>query len=93
LVLADLMKGTGRFNLSLGALATVQGLGAALSSVVAGFIVVKAGYSFAFLLLAVVATGALLLFFFCMPETKNLSSNQGAEPGVRPGFASGARAE
>lgn len=93
LVLADLMKGTGRFNLSLGALATVQGLGVALSSVVGGFIVAKAGYTVAFLSLAVVAAEALLLFFFLMPETKNLGSDEAAEADVPPGFANGVRAE
>src|SRR5947209_836019 len=55
LVLADLMRGTGRYNLSLGAVATVHGIGASLSNTVAGLIVVSAGYSIAFLTLAGVA--------------------------------------
>jgi hypothetical protein len=49
------MRGTGRYNVSLGAVATVQGVGASLSNTVAGMIVVHAGYSAAFLTLAAVA--------------------------------------
>jgi MFS family permease len=69
LVVADLMRGTGRYNVSLGAIATVQGIGASLSNSVAGLIVVKAGYSTAFLALAAVALIALLIFLVAMPET------------------------
>jgi MFS family permease len=69
LVVADLMRGTGRHNVSLGAVATVQGIGASLSNTVAGLIVVNAGYSAAFLTLAAVALTAFVTFLFAMPET------------------------
>jgi MFS family permease len=69
LVLADLMRGTGRYNVSQGAIATAQGIGASLSNMVAGLIVVSAGYSVAFLTLAAVALVALIVFFLAMPET------------------------
>ena len=39
LVVADLTRGTGRFNLTLGAIATAVGIGAALSQTIAGAIV------------------------------------------------------
>jgi hypothetical protein len=39
LVIADIMRGTGRYNLAQGAIATVQGIGAALSGLAAGEIV------------------------------------------------------
>ena len=55
IIVADLMRGTGRFNLAQGAVITAQGIGAALSTTVAGFVVVSAGYSAAFLTLAGVA--------------------------------------
>src|SRR6266404_1611172 len=42
LVVADLTRGTGRFNVSQGAIATAQGIGASLSNMVAGFIIVWA---------------------------------------------------
>jgi hypothetical protein len=47
-VVADLTRGSGRFNVAQGAVATVQGLGAALSATVAGVIIVSQGYSIAF---------------------------------------------
>jgi MFS family permease len=70
LVVADLTRGTGRFNASQGAIATAAGLGGALSAAVAGVIVVAAGYSAAFLFLAAVAAAGLLGFLLLMPETR-----------------------
>ena len=69
LVVADLTQGTGHFNVSQGAIATAAGLGGALSTAVAGLIIVSAGYSAAFYFLAAVAGGGLLLFCLWMPET------------------------
>jgi MFS family permease len=69
-IVADLMRGTGRFNVAQGAVITAQGIGAALSTSVAGFVVVHAGYSAAFLTLAGVASIGLALYFFVMPETQ-----------------------
>jgi MFS family permease len=69
LVVADLTRGTGHFNVSQGAIATAAGLGGALSAAAAGFIVVAAGYSAAFLSLAAIAAVALALFVVMMPET------------------------
>ncbi|MGH7031597.1 MAG: MFS transporter [Stellaceae bacterium] len=70
LVIADLTHGTGRYNLTLGAATTVQGIGAAFSTTLAGFIIVSGGYDMAFLALAGIAAAGFLLFFFAMPETK-----------------------
>ena len=69
-IVADLTRGTGRFNVSQGAIATALGLGAALSATFAGLIVVTAGYSAAFHALAGVAGIGLLIFAVFMPETK-----------------------
>jgi MFS family permease len=69
LVVADLTRGTGRFNVSQGAIATAQGIGASLSNTVAGLIIVWAGYSAAFLFLGGVAAIAFLLYWLAMPET------------------------
>ncbi|MEW5716261.1 MFS transporter [Pseudomonas sp. SB113] len=68
-IVKDLTQGTGRFNVSLGALSTVFGLGAALSNSLAGFVVQQAGYNAAFLTLAGVAFVALALLWLAMPET------------------------
>jgi MFS family permease len=70
LILADIMRGTGRYNASRGLISTVQGIGGSLSHAVAGFVVVGAGYASAFLGLAVIALSALLLVAVAMPETK-----------------------
>jgi MFS family permease len=69
LVVKDLTQGTGRFNVSLGAISTVFGLGAALSNGLAGWVVEAAGYSAAFLTLAAIAAAAFLLLWLAVPET------------------------
>jgi MFS family permease len=70
-IVADLMRNTGRFNVALGAIITAQGIGAALSTTLAGFVVVHAGYSAAFLTLGAVAGFGALLCFGALPETRD----------------------
>jgi MFS family permease len=69
LVVQDLTHGTGRFNVSLGALTTVWGVGAAVSNALAGWIVVVAGYRAAFISLGIIAAAGLVLYAAAMPET------------------------
>ena len=69
LVIADLMRGTGRFNLAQGAVATVQGLGASMSGLAAGMIVDRFGYSAGFLTSGAAACVALATLAVAMPET------------------------
>ncbi|AKQ63749.1 Permease of the major facilitator superfamily [Myxococcus hansupus] len=69
LVIADLTRGTGRFNVTLGAITMAVGIGASLSQVIAGTVVHRLGYPAGFLFLAAVATVALVLFAKAMPET------------------------
>jgi MFS family permease len=71
LVVKDLTAGTGRFNVSLGAISTVFGLGAALSNGLAGMVIEHAGYSAAFLTLAAIAAAAFVLLWLAVPETLN----------------------
>lgn len=71
LVIADLTRGTGRFNLAQSAIAAAVGVGASLSNTVAGYIVQRAGFNAGFLTLAGVATLATALFWLLMPETQN----------------------
>jgi MFS family permease len=81
LVVADLTQGTGRFNVSQGAIATAAGLGGALSTFVAGIIVVAAGYGAAFLTLAGVAAVGLVVFIVLMPETRpSAAGHRGVVP-------------
>lgn len=69
LVVQDVTHGTGHFNISLGAVTTATGVGAALSNFVAGWIVVGAGYDAAFMSLAAIAGVGLMLYLIAMPET------------------------
>jgi len=69
LVIADLTKGSGRFNLTLGAIGMAVGIGASLSQVMAGSIVHHFGSSAGFLFLAAVAAAAFAILYFFMPET------------------------
>jgi predicted MFS family arabinose efflux permease len=70
LVIADLTEGTGRFNLALGAVTTAVGIGASLSQAIAGGLVHHFGYRSGFLFLAAVASLALAILYFYMPETR-----------------------
>ncbi|APW63323.1 MFS transporter [Paludisphaera borealis] len=71
LVVADLTRGTGRFNFTQGVLATATGVGAGLSNLIAGFIVKEAGFDAGFIALAIVAALGCLFFALAMPETRN----------------------
>jgi MFS family permease len=71
LVIADLTKGTGRFNLTLGAVTTAVGIGAALSQSIAGGIVHRWGYHAGFVFLAAVAALAWIILWTAMPETRD----------------------
>jgi MFS family permease len=77
-VVSDLTRGTGRFNVSQGAVATTQGLGAALSATLAGLIIVSAGYSTAFIVLAAIAALGFVIFLVAMPETRDLRPDRAA---------------
>jgi predicted MFS family arabinose efflux permease len=70
IIAADLMRGTGRFNLAQGLVALSTGLGAAASNVCAGFVVQVFGYTIGFVTLAAIAVGGLVFFASLMPETK-----------------------
>lgn len=82
IVVADLTRGTGRYNVAQGAVATFQGVGAAVSASLAGLIIVEYGYSAAFLTLAVIAAAGFTLYWFVMPETKDARppANSGSAP-------------
>ncbi len=69
LVIADLTRGTWRFNLTLGAIATAVGIGAALSQTIAGAIVHHFSDRAGFLFLASVAATAFAILWLFMPET------------------------
>ena len=79
LLIADLMRGAGRYNLAQGAVATMQGLGASLSGLAAGVIVDHFGYSAGFLTFGAAAYAALAALVLAMPETAPHQQGQAAE--------------
>ena len=78
-IVADLMRNTGRFNVAQGAVTAAQNIGAALSTSLAGLVVVKAGYSAAFLTLGAIAALGVLVCALALPETRD-----GANPTATP---------
>ena len=70
LVVADVMRGTGRFNLGLGIVGSAVGIGAALSTTLAGYMMDHFGSSVAFWSLASVAVCGLGLVWLLLPETR-----------------------
>jgi MFS family permease len=85
LVIADLMRGTGRYNLAQGAVATMQGMGASSSGLVAGLIVDHLGYAPAFFGFGTAACIAFVTLFFAMPETA--ADQQSDDPSIAPSVA------
>ncbi len=69
LVIADLTRGTGRFNLMQGVLAAATGVGVSSSNLINGVVVHYAGFDAGFIALAGFAMLAWLLVQFRLPET------------------------
>jgi len=70
LVIADLTRGTGHFNLGQGIVGTFVGIGASISSTLAGFLSDRFGSSWAFAGLASIALVGFLAVLLLMPETR-----------------------
>jgi MFS family permease len=66
-LVARILAGTGHINAGLGAVMTLQGVGAALSTTVAGLIAQRFGYSISFLALGAIAALALVLWLATYP--------------------------
>lgn len=73
LVVADLSKGTGRFNFLQGSIQSAMGTGAFLSNLAFGFVAKSMGFNAAFIGLAAFGVFGGLLYQFCMPETRETS--------------------
>jgi MFS family permease len=69
LVVKDRTQGTGRFNVAAGSLATMVGVGAALSTTIGGVLIQHLGYRASFLGLAGIASLAFAVLWFAIPET------------------------
>jgi predicted MFS family arabinose efflux permease len=70
LIVADLTRGTGHFNLGQGIVGTTTGIGASLSTALAGYASDHFGSQFAFLGLAAVAAAGLAAVWLLLPETR-----------------------
>jgi MFS family permease len=73
LVVADATRGTGHFNAALGVVGTASGIGASISSTLAGYLFYKFGSGTAFLCLAGLALIGAVLISCLMPETRDLA--------------------
>ena len=72
LIVADVAFGSGHFNLAQGIVGTATGIGASLSTVLAGYASDKFGSSVAFTGLACVAALGLATIWLVMPETRRV---------------------
>jgi MFS family permease len=70
LSLADISRGTGRFNLAQGIVGSATGIGAAASTAVAGYLATQFSVSLAFAGLAITAVCAFLTVLVALPETR-----------------------
>jgi MFS family permease len=70
LIVADLTRGTGHFNLGQGIVGTFVGIGASISATLAGLISDRFGSPWAFAGLAVIALAGFVAVGLLMPETR-----------------------
>ena len=70
LTVADVAFGSGHFNLAQGVVGTATGIGASLSTVLAGYVSDRFGSAMAFTGLAAVAALGLTMIWLFMPETR-----------------------
>ena len=70
LTVADVAFGSGHFNLAQGIVGTATGIGASLSTVLAGYVSDKFGSAYAFAGLSGVAFVGLIVIALFMPETR-----------------------
>lgn len=78
-LVARVLAGTGHVNAGLGAVMTMQGVGAAVSPALAGVVAGRFGYPAAFLTLSVVAAAALLLWIAARPVMSGACATLPAE--------------
>ena len=92
LVVKDRTQGTGRFNVASGSLATMVGIGAALSTTIGGVLIQHLGYHASFIGLSGIALLAFAVLWFTVPETlsehsPNRTSGTDLEPpSAKEGF-------
>jgi len=76
LIVADVAFGSGHFNLALGVVGTATGIGASLSTILAGYVSDTWGSSTAFVGLSCVAALGLTVIWLFMPETRRSETDE-----------------
>lgn len=79
LLAADLTHGTNRFNTCMGLFGLASGIGATLSTSLAGLLAAEFGAEVAFAALAGAGLAAIALAWFAMPETAAFAADPGAD--------------
>jgi hypothetical protein len=74
IVAADLTRGTGRFILIQGLIATGEAIGASSSNLATGSVVQHFGYNAGFLALAAIAASGFATLSLVMPETMRVGA-------------------
>lgn len=74
LTIADLTRTSGHFNLAQGAVGCAMGIGASISTTLAGYVADSLGAYTAFATLAALAAAGLMLAALAMPETRAFST-------------------
>jgi hypothetical protein len=70
LVIADVTRGSGHFNLAVGTVGTCMGIGGSLSTLLGGYISTASGSSISFLALSAIAMLGFLFAYTRLPETR-----------------------
>ena len=83
LVIADLTKGTGRFNLAQGLVGTLSGIGASLSTSISGLVVDRLGHMAGFVSVTAIGVIAVVILWAFMPETKSSAVQQTEKAAIR----------
>ncbi|MBV9247720.1 MAG: MFS transporter [Acetobacteraceae bacterium] len=94
LIVADITRRTGRFNLGMGILGLASGLGATLSNAIGGAIANTFGQAAAFAMLGVVGVVLVGLVWREMPDTKrkiSAAAKEGTQPPARGELRVGGR--
>src|SRR5262249_4244409 len=79
LIAADLTRETGHLNLAIGSFGLAAGLGATLSTTLAGWVADQMGLEMAFLGLALVGLASTVLVALAMPETRPIGEAMEAD--------------
>jgi MFS family permease len=83
-LVARILNGTGRVNVGQGAVMTMQGLGAALSPAIGGWIAQQLGYPAAFLILGGIALGSIAIWLGFASVLKPACAGKPTDEGATP---------